>query len=253
MSIGDAWAELRDHLVLRIEPFAADGRGSQMEVRFVVENTWPASDDGLRVVFHDVSIEVTSARHSHEVAAGTLEPATTFTHTEMCEYVDLPSVRGRVRGRVDADVLLTVSRSARPTGGEMPWAGFLSAVDQMAIGEPIRFMRSVPIPGPDSTLRQVKDIEESFRERLRWGHMTRTRIEELYNLTEAPAAARGRLTEFHGLLLRYFEDLERVSNQMVGSLPPTDERQFEGMVALQAGRLAKQLESIGQAANKLRS
>ncbi|MDE2765913.1 MAG: hypothetical protein OXI25_05735 [Chloroflexota bacterium] len=247
----DLWRELRALLELRVEPKPGEGAGSEMEVRFIVANAAQRSDDAPRVVFEDVELLTDVGGEKQRVQVGALAPGERFEHVAPCAYADLPTASGSVEGRVSADAFLRVRRSARAAGGKMPWAGFVSAVEQMRIDEPVDFMRGLPIPGPDSTFGQVKQIEEGFRERARHARALKARVDELHHLTEAPQPARTLLNEHHRLVAHYLTETASALDQAANALPPQDERQFEATLALLAGRLGRQVGLIRELGKRL--
>ena len=160
------WEDFNSYLDVNID---VDHDETQEEipvlVKFTVANTGQAQEDRPEIIYDEVVLRISVPPDTWEKKVENLAGDQSFEYELRCSYDSIMQMEWSIQGKVSPSSLLQFQRKTEgiKSNGQFPIKTYFGFLEQINVHQWLKGpLQSISIPGPDTTLGEMKQKEESL-------------------------------------------------------------------------------------------
>ncbi len=255
MSLFELWNQLKEYLSVTIEVHADESKNLEhpVTIQFVVTNKAGNMPTEPEIVFEEVRLKVGVPPDWHLEKALNLGSRQSFTYQHRCSYRDLTEIQYSVEGTVSPQYFFQVRNNAQPIPRGSPNLSALAYIKVLNGLEIHRWLqgvlKTVAIPGPSTTLAEIKTQAETLSKAIVEIHDAERRLQELFYFVNEQY--RTKVAEYRNLVQEYLKRMVEGCARLQQALDRPDSREIAGVRNHIYTELAQQASRVNQATENL--
>jgi len=254
-NIKETWQILSNYLWVSVDVVQDDSDKAKapVVVQFTVTNNAPCSADFPEIVFENVELTVSLTTGTQTEKVQSLACGESFNYECTCKYGELMGMTYSINGTVSPKHFFKVHSEGNriPGGNGLPTlALYLEVLDEIQIHKWIESpIKSMPIPGPDTTLAQLEQCKQDFRTAQREINEAGQQLQD--SLRFVDDKHRQKVLEHKKLVVEYLNQIKKGCGSLQQMLTSPNAKQISAERDKIVERLGREASRVDEATQNL--